>query len=198
MIRLNFIIIFLAVAVVSFGQVTGGGGVLYLQPYSSEIAEYKVKEFIVREILMIPDKQTFEVEINSFTASTSGELMTVVFNCIQLNKRGLIFGFWNSYLNEFNIPYSGYAFKYFEFKKAKELLENLDVALVDKKTILSRDNANLSKNAVYKSDDTIFIFHTNEVGTNFIRVMWNGFDAGWNKTGVKTLQKRFDKFFIPD
>ena len=75
------------------------------QLYSKEITEYRVKEFIIKEILNLPEKQTIEIQISSITASKSGELTTVIYECKSLNKRGLIFGFWNERINEYNTTY---------------------------------------------------------------------------------------------
>ena len=197
--KIFFTFIYLSIGFVSFGQVTRAEEGIMSQAYSKDIAEYMVKEYVIKEILMVPDKQTIEVEINALTASKSGELTTVVYDCKELKKRGLIFGFWNSNTNEFNVHYKGYAFRNFEFNKAKELLDNLDLVLEEKKAILSRDNnENLAKNAVYKFDDVIFLFYIDELGSSLIRVMWNGYDSEWNQKNLKTMKKRFYKFFIPE
>ena len=192
----NIVLTFLFIPtwIIAFGQASDG---ILSQAYSKEITEYKVKEFIIREILQIPDKKTIEVEINALTASKSGELTTVIYDCKELNKRGLVFGFWNAYTNQFNVVYKGYAFKNFDFEKAKELLDNIETVLEEKKAILSWDNnEDLAKNALYKFDDIIFIFYKGEMGSNLIRVLWNGFDSEWNQANLKTMKKRFYRFFI--
>ncbi len=179
------------------GQVNSTQGGLLSQAYSKEITQYRIKEFIVREILQIPDRQVIEVEISALTASRSGELTTIIYECKELKKRGLVFGFWNEYTNEFSFAYKGYAFKNFDYDLAKELIDNLESVLEEKKAILSLDNnEDLAKNALYKFDDVIFLFYKSELGSNLIRVLWNGFDSEWNQSNLKTMKRRFYKFFI--
>lgn len=150
------------------------------------------KEYIVQEILNIPDKKLIAVDIAALTAAKSGELTTVVYECKELGKRGLIFVFWSDRINEMNIKYRGYAFSNFEFENAKQLLTDLEKALEEKDAILKQD-----KDAVFKFGNTHFLFSKDEMNISLIRVMWNGFDSEWNQTNLKTLKKRFDKFFVP-
>ncbi len=108
----------------------------------------------------------------------------------------MIFGFWNPYVNEFNLRYKGYAFKHFEFETANELIANLDQVLEEKKSIIRLDdNQGLSKNAVYVFDDITFIFYKNELGSNLVRVLWNDFDSEWNQANVKAMSRRMRRFF---
>lgn len=182
-------------SVISFGQVKPTEGGLLSQIYSKEITEYRSKEYIVNEILVAPNKEVIDLEINAITASKSGELTTVIYNCESQKKRGLLFVFWNERINEFNLRYKGYAFRHFEYAIAKDLLDNLDAVLEQKKAILSFENENLSKNAVYKWDDVNFLFYKSELGSNLIRIFWNSFDSEWNQANLKTTKRRFDKFF---
>jgi len=179
-----------------FGQVNPAQGGLFSQTYSKEISEYRIKEFIVKEVLQVPDKRTIEVDINSLTTSKSVELTTVIYDCAALNKQELIFSFWNEYTNQYNVNYTGYAFKNFDFEKAKELLDDLDRVQEEKSAILKLvNNEYLDKNAVYKFEDIKFIFYTDELGSNLIRVLWNGFDSEWNQPNMKTMKKRFNRYF---
>ena len=189
-------LILLVPGLLLFGQVNSIHGGVFAQSYSKEITEYRVKEFIIRDILQIPDKQTIEVHINALTASKSGQLTTIIYDCKELAKRGLVFGFWNDQINDFNLRYQGYAFKNFEFEKSKDLLDNLEKVLEEKNDILSAGNEDLSKNALYKFDDIIFIFYKDVFGANQIRVLWNGFDSEWNQSNLQTMKRRFYKYFI--
>lgn len=173
------------------------GGILS-QSYSKEITQYRVKEFIIREILQVPERKVIEVEINALTASKSGELTTVIYECKELKKRGLVFSFWNEHVNQYNLNYKGYAFRNFDFESAKILMDSLESVLDQKKAILAYDNnEDLAKNAIFKYEDLIFIFYKDETGSNLIRVIWNDFDSEWNQSNLKTMRRRFYKFFIP-
>lgn len=178
------------------GQINLNQGGIFSQTYSKEITEYKVKTFIVNEILQIPENKVIELEVDAITASKSGELTTVVYRCKELNKSGLILVFWSEYLNSFNLKYKGYAFKNLEFQQANTLLENLDNVLEEKKSIIAFDNnENLVKNGIYKFDDVTFIFYKGDLSANLIRVIWHDFDSEWNQSNLKTMKRRFNKFF---
>lgn len=193
--RLIFTILFLTVGYVASAQVRGEAGLLS-QSFSKLITEYRVKEFIVSELLDVPNKQVLEVEIDALTASASGELTTVIYYCRELNKKGLVFGFWDARVNDFNVRFKGYAFKHFDFETANELINNLDYVLEEKKSIIQLDNnAGLSKNAIYKFDDVTFIFYKSELGANLIRVIWGEFDSEWNQANVKAMSRRIKRFF---
>ncbi len=164
--------------------------------FNKEVAEYRVKEYLVREVLEIPDKKTIEISINALTASKSGELTAIIYDCKELGKSGLVFGFWSEYIKETNQKYQGFAFKNFEVEKAKDLLDNLDRAVDEKKDILPYGMDDLSKNALFRFEDVIFIFYKDNLDANLIRVLWNGFDLEWNQSNLKTTKRRFYRYFV--
>jgi hypothetical protein len=177
-----------------FGQ--NNNQVRIISPFTREAAEYRVKEFLVREVLEIPENKTIEISISALTASKSGELTTIIYDCKQLGKSGLVFGFWSDYFKDSNHKYQGYAFKNFELEKAKDLLDNLDRVLEEKRNILPYGNDDLSKSALFKFDDTIFIFYKDNLDVNLIRVIWNGFDLEWSESNLKTMKRRFYRYFV--
>ena len=68
--------------------------------------------------------------------------------------------------------------------------------LEEKKSIISIDtNEDLSKNAIYKFEDMVFIFYKADIGSNLIRVFWSDFDSEWNQANLKLMKTRFEKFF---
>ena len=193
--RISLLVILLGETVTSlYGQVNQSR--VLASPYNKETAEYRVKEYLVREVLEIPDKKTIEISINALTASKNGELTTIIYDCKELGKSGLVFGFWSEYVRETNQKYQGFAFKNFELEKAKELLDNLDRALDEKKDILPYGIDDLSKNALFRFEDAIFIFYKDNLDANLIRVLWNGFDLEWNQSNLKTTKRRFYRYFV--
>ena len=77
--KLTFTLLFITLAFKVSAQVsTNEAGLLVGRLFSKEITEYRVKEFIVSELLELPNKQVVEVEIDALTASASGELTTVI------------------------------------------------------------------------------------------------------------------------
>jgi hypothetical protein len=193
--RYTILLILLNVSFLATAQINATEGGLFSQVFSKEITEYRVKQFIIDELLDLPNKQVVEVEIDALTASASGELTTVVYYCKELNKKGLVFGFWNPYVNDFNLRYKGYAFKHFDYNVAIELITNLEKVLEEKKSIISLDNnQGLSKNAIYKFGDVSFIFYKSDIGSNLIRVLWSGFDSEWNQSNLKAMNRRMKRF----
>jgi len=175
-------ILFLGLVNSLWAQGNPSQGRTFSNSFSREAAEYRVKEFLVREVIEIPENKTIEISINALTASRSGELTTIIYDCKQLGKSGLVFGFWSDYVKESNQKYQGYAFKNFDLEKAKDLLDNLDRVLEEKRSILPYGSEDLSKNALFKFEDTTFIFYKDNLDANLIRVIWNGFDLEWSPT----------------
>jgi hypothetical protein len=190
-----FTILLLATINSLFAQINNQGRAVS-NSFTKDAAEYRVKEFLVRDVLEIPENRTIEISINALTASRSGELTTIIYDCKQLGKSGLVFGFWSDYIKESNQKYQGYAFKNFDLEKAKDLLDNLDKVLEEKRYILPYGSEDLSKNVLFKFEDTIFIFYKDNLDANLIRVVWNGFDLEWNETNLKTMKRRFYRYFV--
>ncbi len=192
-------ILILSIVLYSFisnGQVNESVGGVLSQEYSKEITEYKVKEFIVRNILELPDNNVVELEIDAITAAASGEITTVIYRCKELKKKGIVFGFYNPYVNEFNVKFNAYKFKNIDFDNAVKLLDELENVLDEKKSIIKlSNNDGLTKNAIYKYDDLVFIFYKSDFGTNLIRVLWKDFDSEWNQSNLKATKRRFSRFF---
>jgi hypothetical protein len=174
----------------TWGQVKPSEGGVFSQMYSKEITEYRAKEYIVNEILNVPNRKAIDVEISALTASKSGELTSVVYNCPQLKKGGLLFCFYNERINEFSLRYNGYAFSYYEFEKAKELFYIIDSLFYQKEGFL----VNNDYNTIYKWDDVTLVLYQ-LAGSKMIRVLWNGFDSEWNQANMNTTKKRCEKFF---
>ena len=106
-----------------------------------------------------------------------------------MNKSGVVFAFWQNEFNEYNTKYKGYAFRHIDFKKGQELFAQLDNIIDDKKSIV-KDGS--TWNATYLWQDLYILFHK-EGASNKIRVFWNGFDAEWNQSNLKTTSRRFKR-----
>jgi hypothetical protein len=189
---LNFCYVF------SHGQVKQNQAGILAQEYSKELTEYRVKSFITNELIQLKENEVINLEVNSITASKSGEITTVVYKCKELENKGLIFAFYGSFVNEFSLQYTGYHFKNLDKEKAKQLFDKIDNLIIinddffnpGAETIISPD-----LNIVFKFDDMTFIFFKGNLGANLLRVIWKNFDSEWNLNNLKTTQKRFNKFF---
>lgn len=190
--ELSFIILLILNYCFSFSQINQSIGGIDSQEYSKEITEYKIKEFIVKNVLQLPEREVVEIEIDAITAASSGEITVVIYRCESQNKKGMVFSFWNLYVNEYNTKSVEYNFKHFPFDTANELLIELERVIDEKKPIV---NSGSTKNAVYKFDDLIFIFYKGDIGENLIRVLWDKYDSQWNQLNLKSTHKRFNTFF---
>ena len=188
----NFGLIFIIIIVFKFNLVAqntteGIAG----QDYSKGFTEFVIKEYLITELLNIEEDNLIGIEIDAITASKYGELTTVVYNCEQLNKKGLVFVFWSDTWNEYNTHFKGYAFRNIEYNKAITLFNKLDSVIANKKQILKKG---YTWNAIYRWEDIYFVFY-NEGMANKIRVFWKGFDSDWNQSNLKTTGRRFVKSF---
>jgi hypothetical protein len=102
---------------------------IYCQPGASQgwtktESEFKAKEYLIKTILNINTDKIIDFRIDAITASSSGELSTIVYECNELNKRGVILVFWNNEVNQFNTHYQGYGFKNLDIDSAKIFFKN--------------------------------------------------------------------------
>lgn len=186
------IIFFSAIGLSSYAQTRQGD--ILSQERCKEITEYYCKQYIVDEVLKIPDRQSVGVYIYAITAAKSGELTTVLYQCNSLNKKGVVFAFWNDYSTGIVLPYKGFGFYGLDFDQAKELFNNLESLMDQDNKILDVDIGNLA----YRSDDLTFLLYnkTADLGSSrAIRVWWKTFDSDWNQSNLRTTIKRFRKFF---
>lgn len=169
-------------------------GDILSQERCKEITEYYCKQYIVEDILKVPDKQSIGVYIYAITAAKSGELTTVLYQCDEFNKKGLVFAFWNDYSANSVTSYKGYGLYHLDFEQAGKLLNELESIVGSKNKILDEPIGNL----VYRSDELTFLFYNKQTEFGFkpvIRVWWNNFDSDWTISNLETTIKRFRKFF---
>lgn len=187
---LTLFIIFLC-SIPTYSQTRQGD--ILSQERCKEITEYYCKQYIVDEVLEIGDRQSVEIYINPITAAKSGELTTVLYGCSSLNKKGVVFAFWNDYFSGSVLPYKGLGFYNLTFEDAQKLFDNLESLMDQENKILTYSEGNLA----YKSGDLTFLFCNSElmVGSKPIRVWYKSFDSDWNQTNLRTTIKRFRKFF---
>lgn len=171
----------------NYGAISGNHNLT--QKITKEITEYRVKEYIIKEVINITEGEIVDIEIDALTASKSGELSTVIYQCKSKNKKGIVFVFWQYTFNEFNTKYKGYSFRHIEFTKAEELFQYLAKVMKYKNDIGTNDQ---EWNTTFLWQDLYFLFY-NDGESNKIRVFWNGFDAEWNHSNLKTTSRRFTK-----
>jgi hypothetical protein len=158
--------------------------------------EYYSKQFIVDEVLKVGDRQIVEFYADAITGAHSGELTTVLYECKSLNKKGVVFVFWNNFVTGNNLRFQGYGFYHIDVEKAKELFNSLEAIMNQKGNALDYSVGNLT----FKADDLTFLFYTGTAGDGSlvqeqIRVWYKDFDSDWYKANLKTTIRRFRKFF---
>lgn len=183
------IFLFCSVTFPSFGQQNPG---IFVEAWNKEIYEYYAKQYIINELLKVQPGQTTEAYIDAITASKGGDLSVVLFDSYPLNKRGVIFAFWNRYWNGIT-PYLGSGYYFLEVEKAQELFNYLESLMKPEREILKYITGNL----VYKTEDLTFLFYRTELdpGLYPIRVWWETFDSNWSQMNLQLTIKRFRKFF---
>ena len=96
------------------------------QAWSKEFTEYKVKQYLSTTILELEHKKTEYVYVDALTASASGELTTVTYQCKDQSKSGIFFTFYNNYITQASLPFDLYGHKNLELSKAIEFLELIE------------------------------------------------------------------------
>lgn len=156
--------------------------------WSKDISLFRCKAFLFQDILGVSDK------VNKFTveplaASKSGELTTLIYTSKDLNKEGLILGFYGSYWNDNGVTFQGYGFKNLNKEKATQFLDKIQQVMNDNKKFLQSDND--TNNIFFQFDDMEVLIYRE--GNFIIRVFWNGFDSTWENTAFKRSKNRFEK-----
>ncbi|MFH1298001.1 MAG: hypothetical protein ABIJ04_12150 [Bacteroidota bacterium] len=123
----------------------------------------------------------------------SGEITTVLYQCVSLAKSVVVFAFWNDYSTGVILTYTGYSFYNLEMEEAQELFNALESLMDQENKILT----NYIGNIVYKFDELTFLFfNSGDILVNKpIRIWYDLFDSDWNQGNLKTTIKRFRKFF---
>lgn len=106
--------------------------------WSKEISLYRAKAFVVKNVL---DSKTeiIKFQVSPLAASNSGELTTLVYDCKQQNKIGLVLVFYGDYWNDAGVLYQGYGFKQLPKTKAMVLLKKLSQIIDENYKYLNED-----------------------------------------------------------
>jgi len=168
-------------------------GAYYAKEFNKDISLYKAKIFLVEEVFTVGENSDpIPFNVDPLAAASSGELTTLIYNCPQKNKKGLILGFYGEYWDDggSGVNFIGYKFKNLPEDIALKLLTKIDKEMSTNEAYLSKD---LDKNNIYfKFDDMVFII-TKPAGLMKIRVLWNGFDSEWEETAFNRTKRRYLK-----
>ena len=92
--------------------------------FSKDIALFRAKSFVVANILG-KSTDVVKFEMDPLAAASSGDLTSLVYKSSELNKEGLILGFFGSKWNPAGVVYQAYGFKDLPSIKAIELLNRI-------------------------------------------------------------------------
>ena len=148
------------------------------RPFNKKLAHYKAKEYLIDNVFAddnTNNNETVEFSIDPISSSVSGDLISLVYDCDQKNKRGLLFGFFSNY---------NYNFKNIPQAKAKELFKKIEKEIEKNRSIL---RGSKTLNYYFKFEDfTIIIYDDDGL---MLRVMWNDYDALWNFSAYRKAKK---------
>jgi hypothetical protein len=165
-------------------------GFFFAKEYGREFAAYYSKLYLYQEILNSPPGiSKFSIDIIS--AANSGELTTLTYGLDDLNKKGLIIGFFGNYINENGVQYLGYRYLNFDQPEAIEFLNLIQSTLNQNQEYLgqSPETNNVAFN--YKGMTVVI---SNEFPGYKIRLFWGSFDCLWNIESFERTRTRFSKF----
>ncbi|SRX55693.1 hypothetical protein [Aequorivita sp. CIP111184] len=157
--------------------------------FSKDISLFKSKTFLLHNVLAIKET-VLTFESIPLAAASSGELTTLLYRCEQLNKEGLILGFYGDYWNDSGVTFQGYGFKNLPKEKAIEFFNKIEKSIEENKKFLK--DSNDYNNIAFSFDDMKILIWTIS-GSYKIRVYWNGFDSTWEQISYERSKKRFEK-----
>lgn len=161
--------------------------------FNKEVSLYLAKAFLVDEIIKPPQSgASIQFYVDPLAAATSGELTTLIFDCQQMDVKGLILGFYGNYwdINGTGIDFTGYSFKYVPDDVAIKMFDKIDREIEKNEGFLNEDMDN--NNICFVYDDITFVI-TRPAGVRKIRLFWNGFDSEWEETTFRRTVKRYYK-----
>lgn len=158
---------------------------------AKEITQFRSKEYIMNYIIGSAENREIKFETESLASDNDAGLISVAFNCNDVNERGLLLAFIGNNRDQSGYVGTAYAFRYLPLEEARELLNRIDSVKEDHKDYMSKDN---DVNNVYiQHEDLKFILYR-EVGDK-VRVFWNGFEVVWERTAFDRTKRRLDKWF---
>ena len=169
-------------------QVVPNSGFIYSKDFSKDIALYKAKAFVMKDVLNSTE-EVVQFIVDPLATTSSKEIATLVYRCQAKNKDGLLLGFYGDYMNDAGVVLQGFGFKNLPRVKAVGLLSLITRTIDEQKDYLAKDPDN--NNVYFQYDDlTILIYSSVETK---IRIFWKSFDSEWNISAFRTTVKRFEK-----
>ena len=158
---------------------------------AKEIAQFRSKEYIINNIIGKTNGKDIQFETESLASDNSAGLISIAFNCNEVNEKGLLLAFFGPNTNANGQLMDAYGFRYIPLKEAKDLFVRIDKVQDENKKYMSSDN---DVNNVYiEFEDIKFVIYRD--GGEQIRVFWNGFQVIWERAPFDRSKRRLKKWF---
>ena len=162
-----------------------------LKEMAKDISQFRSKEYIVNYIIGSADNKEIKFETESLASDNDAGLISIAFNCTEVNEKGLLMAFMGLNRNSNGVVGQAYGFRYIPLKLAQELLLRIDSVKEKNKKYLS---AETDINNIYiQFEDIKFIIYKD--GGEKVRVLWNGFEVVWEDLAFDKTKKRLNKWF---
>ncbi|MEB8345871.1 hypothetical protein OO010_07425 [Flavobacteriaceae bacterium KMM 6898] len=158
---------------------------------AKEISQFRSKEYIMDFIIGPAKNKEVKFEAESLASDDSAGLISVAFNCNEVNERGLLLAFFGNNKDASGSTGLAYGFRYIPLIEAQNLLKRIDDVQERHKKYISDDN---DVNNIYIEFENIrFILYRD--GGDKIRVFWNGFEVTWERAAFDRTKRRLDRWF---
>lgn len=158
---------------------------------AKEISQFRSKEYIMDYIIGPAKSKEIRFETESLASDDSAGLISVAFNCDEVNEKGLLLAFFGSNRDSSGNMGNAYGFRYIPLTEAQDLLKRIAATKETHRKYMKDEN---DVNNVYIAHEDIkFILYRD--GGDKVRVFWNGFEVIWERTAFDRTKRRLDKWF---
>ena len=158
---------------------------------AKQISQFRSKEYIINYLIGEAGSREIRFETESLASDDSGGLISVAFNCDEINERGLLLAFFGENRDQNGNLGNAYAFRYIPLSEAQDVLARLEKVREGQSKYLS-ESTNVN-NVYVQHKDLKFVFYRDN--GNQIRVFWNGFEVIWEQTAFDRTKRRLGKWF---
>ncbi|MCA0154456.1 hypothetical protein [Winogradskyella vincentii] len=158
---------------------------------AKEISQFRSKEYIMNYIIGPAGENEIKFETESLASDNSAGLISVAFNCSEVNEKGLLLAFFGNNKDANGNIGTAYGFRYIPLNEAQQLLRRINKVKEKHKDYMKDEN---DVNNVYiEYEDIKFILYRD--GGDKVRVFWNGFEVIWERTAFDRTKRRLDRWF---
>lgn len=158
---------------------------------AKQISQFRAKEYIINNIIGDSKGKDIKFETESLASDDSGGLITIAFNCDEVDKRGLLLAFFGDNKNQNGEISKAFGFRSIPLADAQKLFNKLsDLKEKNAKYLSSDNNVN---NVYIEFEDIKFVIYRD--GDSLIRVFWNGFEVVWESTAFNRSGRRLNRWF---